>query len=543
MVKVSKSLFELWPGILLALAVTLVITFFCYHKGMTTSFSSDDYPHLLKNVVFDDLIGALTVFSEFDGREYRPMVRLSVWLNYQITQDATAFHYTNLFLHLGSVISLYFLLALLLENRRYAFFSSLLFALHPIHTTNVFFIHGRTDLVFGFFYLISLLLFFVYRKHGKDRKYYILSLLFFILGLLSKEMTISLPILLFFMLLIMDKGGWRQRTLTTLGQTSIYFLIACVYVAIRIRHWAENRDAIAGYINYDPFSMLTNLGMWSFGLFYPFDLYRMRNWFESDALAFLLILFLIAAAFLALTNAAIRSNWAVLLSDKILHLSAIWFLVTLLPIVGGNAHRWYLYIPSVSLSLFVIAIWRSTRRQAIFHIVLTAFLISYPIEILNQSEIWKKQESIAWKFLDQLREIGSDKTYYFANMPFGYKSSFLFTWNSAIDAVQLHFGFRPDIRVLSYVNLSDETNVELKSEGRNPGFRIKSDAYGSFLFPPSRRRFESENTVMKIHGLDIEVDALSPARTASEYRIHWLEPGLRYPLYYFDGERIKLLQR
>ena len=164
---------------------------------MTTSFSSDDYPHLLKNVVFDDLIGALTVFSEFDGREYRPMVRLSVWLNYQITQDATAFHYTNLFLHLGSVISLYFLLALLLENRRYAFFSSLLFALHPIHTTNVFFIHGRTDLVFGFFYLISLLLFFVYRKHGKDRKYYILSLLFFILGLLSKEMTISLPFFCF----------------------------------------------------------------------------------------------------------------------------------------------------------------------------------------------------------------------------------------------------------------------------------------------------------------------------------------------------------
>ena len=540
MVKVPKISFEHWPGVLLA--ITLAITFLCYHNGMTGSFSSDDYPHLLKNVVFDDLIDALTVFSEFDGREYRPMVRLSVYLNYQITQDATAFHYTNMLLHLGSVICLYFLICLLLESRKYAFFSSLLFALHPIHTTNVFFIHGRTDLVFGFFYLTSLLLFFMYRKREKDRKYYILSLSFFILGLLSKEMSISLPILLFFMLLIMDKGDWRQRMLTALGQTSIYFLIACVYVAIRLWHWAKNPDAVAGYINYDPFSILTKLGMWSFGLFYPFDLYRMRNWFESDALAFLLILFLIAAAFLALTSVAIKSNWLGLLSDKILHLSAIWFLVTLLPIIGGNAHRWYLYIPSISLSLFAIAIWRSVRRKAIFIIVFMACLISYPIELLNQGEIWRKQEKILWNFLDQLRDIGP-KTYYFANMPFGYKSSFLFTYNSAIDAIHLHFGFRPDIRVLSYVNLSDEMDMELKSEGRNPGFRIKSDAYGSFLFPPSRRRFESENTVMKIHGLNIEIDALSPARTASEYQIHWLEPGLRHPLYYFDGERIRLLQR
>ena len=149
-----------WLGVLLT--ATLAVTFVCYQKGMTASFSSDDYPHLLKNIHFQDAFDALTVFFELDGREYRPMVRFSVWLNYQIAQDATAFHYTNLVLHLAIVVCLYFFLILLLENRMHAFLASLLFALHPIHTTNIFFIYGRTDLIFGFFYINALLMFFIY---------------------------------------------------------------------------------------------------------------------------------------------------------------------------------------------------------------------------------------------------------------------------------------------------------------------------------------------------------------------------------------------
>ena len=533
------------------LTVTLIVTFVCYQKGMTASFSSDDYPHLPKNMHFQNIFDALTVFLEFDGRfefddrEYRPIVRFSMWLNYQITQDAKAFHYTNLILHLTIVVCLYFLLILLLENRVHAFLASLLFALHPIHTTNVFFIYGRTDLIFGFFYMNALLMFFIYWKRGRDRKFHILSLAFFVLGLLSKEMAASFPILLFSILMIMETGDLRRRALIALRQTSIYLLMTCVYVAIRAYYWTNDPASVKGYLDYEPFSILTNLAMWLFGLFYPFDLYHMRNWYESDTLHFLSVVLLICIVFLAIIHVAMRNEWRNFLNDKVLHLSGAWFLVTLLPIIGGNAHRWYLYIPSVAFSLFLVAILRSVRRKAVFHVILSVCLISYTIELLHQSGIWKRQDEIARELLDQLQNISNESaTYYFANMPFGYKSSFLFTFDSAIHAVYFHSGFRPDIRILSYVNLSDEDalDIERLSEEGNLRFRIESDAYGYFLFPPARRRFESEDIILKIHETEVEIEALSPAGTASRYEIRW--PGRRlYPLYYFDGERIRLFEQ
>ena len=529
------------PGVLLA--ATLIVTFVCYHKGMTASFSSDDYRYLLKNMHFQNAFDALTVFFELDGWEYRPMVRFSVWLNYQITQDATAFHHTNLALHLAIVVCLYFFLILLLENRMHAFLASLLFALHPIHTTNIFFVYGRTDLIFGFFYLNALLMFFIYWKRGRDRGFHVLSLIFFVLALSSKEMAVSFPILLFSILAIMETGDFRRRALTALRQTSIYLMTTCVYVAIRAYYWADGSVSVKGYLDYEPFSMLTNLAMWLFGLFYPFDLYYMRDWYERDTLHFLSVVLLICIVLLAIVHVAMRNEWRGFLNDKILHLSGVWFLVTLLPIIGGNAHRWYLYIPSVAFSLFLVAVWRSVRRKAVFHVILSACLISYPIELLHQSVIWKRQDEIARELLDQLQDISNESaTYYFANMPFGYKSSFLFTFDSAIHAVSFHSGFRPDMRILSYVNLGDEPDIERLSEGGGLRFRIEPDTYGYFLFPPVRRRFESKGAILKIHETEVEIEALSPAGTASRYEIRW--PGRRlHPLYYFDGERIRRFEQ
>ena len=218
-------------------------------------------------------------------------------------------------------------------------------------------------------------------------------------------------------------------------------------------------------------------------------------------------------------------------------------MVTLLPIMGGNAHRWYLYIPSIGFSLFLVAVLRSVHSKAVIFVVLASCLFSFPAELLHQSVIWKRQDEIAGKLLDQLQSISDEsETYYFANMPFGYKSSFLFTFDSAIHAVYFHSGFRPDIRILSYVNMNDELEIDMMSERDNLRFQIEPDAYGFFLFPPVRRRFETKDTVLKVHDAEVEIEALSPAGTASRYEIHW-PSGRLHPLYYFDGERIRRFEK
>jgi len=368
--------------------------------------------------------------------------------------------------------------------------------------------------------------------------------MFFVLGLLSKEMSISLPILLFSMLMVTDPSVFKKRIFISLKQTSIYFMIACMYVAIRFPYWSDNPDSISVYTNYDFFGMIKNLAMWFFALFYPFDLYYMRGLFESHTLNFLFVTFLISLILLTVIHFSIRKQWLSFFKKRMLHLSIIWFLITLLPIIGGNAHRWYLYIPSVSVSFLLVALWQSIQRKSFFYVFLLIFLVFYPVELLRQSEIWKRQSEISSKFLDQIRDLNLNESeiYYFANMPFGYKSSFLFTFHSIVDATSFYFGFKPDIRVLSYVNLSDKLTIEKQIERTRLRFRIQSDAYGHFSFPPAQRRFKSKDEVMNVQGVRLVINTLSLARTVGQYEIHWPEENF-HPLYYFDGDRIQLFHK
>ena len=71
-----------------------------YYQGITPSFSSDDYIHLKKNISFKNAIQALSVFTEFDGREYRPLVRFTLWANSKMSASALSFHATNVLLHI-----------------------------------------------------------------------------------------------------------------------------------------------------------------------------------------------------------------------------------------------------------------------------------------------------------------------------------------------------------------------------------------------------------------------------------------------------------
>ena len=119
-------------------------------------------------------------------------------------------------------------------------------------------------------------------------------------------------------------------------------------------------------------------------------------------------------------------------------------------------------------------------------------------------------------------------------MPFGYRSAFLFTFDSLADAVELRFGHRPDIRILSYVNLTDELRIESARIGSDWRFRLEPGAHEFFLFPPAQRRFAASPPTLGIQGVRVEIKALSPANTAAESRIRLPHPQLG-PLHYFDG--------
>ena len=169
-------------------------------------------------------------------------------------------------------------------------------------------------------------------------------------------------------------------------------------------------------------------------------------------------------------------------------------------------------------------------------------MLFYGRELAGQAQIWSRQSELSEAFLRQAGNLawGDSETHYFANVPFGYKSAFLFTFDSLADAMQLRFGFRPDIRILSYVNLTDELRIESAPAGGGWQFHLEPGAHGFFLFPPAQRRFAAPTT-LKAQGAEIEIQALSPAGTAAAYQIRLPAPALG-PLHCFDGLRLRSVQ-
>jgi tetratricopeptide (TPR) repeat protein len=107
------------------------------------------------------------------------------------------YHFTNLILHILTSISFYFLLKHLSFRNITAFFTALLFSIHPLFTAAVSWIPARGDLMIGLFGIWSMISF---GKHIREKKlkYFIINIIFFALGIFSKETSLFFPFILLF---------------------------------------------------------------------------------------------------------------------------------------------------------------------------------------------------------------------------------------------------------------------------------------------------------------------------------------------------------
>ena len=125
---------------------------------------------------------------------FRPLTALLYVMDYRIwgDQNPFGFHLTNVILLVAASIVVYLLLREITGSTPLAFFAALLFGIHPIHTENVAWIAGRTDLLMGLFYFLALL-FYVRFRNTSRRTFLYLSFGMFFCSLLSKEVAVTFP--------------------------------------------------------------------------------------------------------------------------------------------------------------------------------------------------------------------------------------------------------------------------------------------------------------------------------------------------------------
>ena len=225
-----------------ALCLILIVTSGVFANSLQSKFIWDDRDLILENHYIKDwgyLPLALTKDFFYRSHDedkigyYRPLITFSYMLDYSIWKlNPLGYHLTNLIVHTANCILIYLIVWFLSSSVTLSLLSSLLFTIHPIHTESVSWISGRTDVIAGFFFFSSLLLYMYGEKAGRW-KYYVFSLILFACALFSKEMVMTLPLLIMLYDYCFVAGREIPKLRGRVKYWAGYFLLAGMYLVVR----------------------------------------------------------------------------------------------------------------------------------------------------------------------------------------------------------------------------------------------------------------------------------------------------------------------
>ena len=167
-------------------SILLLLILITYFNSFGAQFVSDDIPGILNN----PHVGDPSVIFAQPLLFFRPLL---LFISHSFGgMNPVSYRIFNLLFHTGTVVLLYLFLTILFELD-FAFFASVLFAVHPILTESVTWISGVSYPQYSFFLMFSLL---TYVLSKKQKQYYVISLVVFLLALFSSEKAVILPVIL-----------------------------------------------------------------------------------------------------------------------------------------------------------------------------------------------------------------------------------------------------------------------------------------------------------------------------------------------------------
>ena len=216
------------------IAALIAITFGTFLPCLTADFVNWDDPAYvtgnpwIRNISWNNI---RTIFTSPFAGVYTPLVMLSYMYEYYFFQlNPLVYHATNLLIHLWNCALIFFIILTITEKRLVAFFVALLFGIHPLHVESVAWITERKDMLYGFFYLSSIVSYLCYLKNQYALRYYFVTLFLFILSLLSKPMAVSLP----FVLVLIDYLLSRRFTKQSIMEKLPFLCFALLFMGIAL---------------------------------------------------------------------------------------------------------------------------------------------------------------------------------------------------------------------------------------------------------------------------------------------------------------------
>ncbi|WP_347274804.1 tetratricopeptide repeat protein [Candidatus Kuenenia sp.] len=393
-------------------SLLLVVIAFCvFLNAIPNGFVYDDIGVIEENYFIKSFRNLPKIFSKeyftlSHELSYRPVVTLSYFLDYAVWGlNPFGYHLSNVAIHAFNVLLFCILLNYLVKSRSIAFFSALIFSIHPCGTEAVNAISYREDLfVAGFSFLSCIFLIKSLKICSKDKPlpaddsfylkkgfFLIIGLLFYLLALFSKESAIVLPVfIVLYWLLCGIPYLKRYYVKILLG----YALVTFFFIFVRFFLLKNPRLVSVAYYEksfwISGMTMVKVVAYYVKQMFLPIHLnadYKAIPVRMPSDLSFLISVFLLVVVGVVI--------FKIIKHSRLQGLFALCFFVALLPVmniipIGHIMAERYLYLPVAGfcgVTGCVTGRWFS-RNIPVVIVLAAVVVISFTIRTVLRNNDW-----------------------------------------------------------------------------------------------------------------------------------------------------------
>jgi protein O-mannosyl-transferase len=405
--------------------IIILSSFVIYQNTLSGDFVYDDRSEILGNPFIKDIKFVPQIFFSHawsfkypneTTSYYHPLKYIVYMLQYRAFADnPMGYHLTNVVLHTMVSVVVFSLIGLFLKqlfNKELIllpFFSSLLFAVHPVHTEPVAWISGIGELLMSLFCLLSFL---VYMNAKRERDFIISAVLFFLGALFKVTAIFYYPVFIvydwaFNKSFVTVGADLKARTADFLRRHAPFLVALTAYLLLRtyaIKGFVPEK----GYDNFGLYEVAMNVillfSQYLSMLVAPMNLTIIHVFKPATSFSDVRMwtAMAIVVTFVCLIIVALKKNRCLFLS-----LSSI--VLPLIPVLYFRAFsseavfsERYLYLPSVGF-VMVMAIllkkildFRILRLVTIPAIMLgfTVLIILFSLSSVDRNRAWRDNYSL-----------------------------------------------------------------------------------------------------------------------------------------------------
>jgi protein O-mannosyl-transferase len=428
-----------------------LVSFFLYIQTLAFDFVLDDVAVIAQNKFVQKGFSGLSDiflnvywkgFTEHNTGLYRPLSLMSFAVEYQLSPDNPKIHhFVNIIIYVLVCVSLLKLLLSLFNNgnQKMIFITSLLFAVHPIHTEVVANIKSRDEL-FSLLFLIQALFFLLVKD--RNIKNQIIGSIFLLLSLFSKESAIVLVPIVFFM----NKLKYNSFVIAF---KSLPLVIIISLAWLCWHYYITHKYIEPATLNITDNGLLETSDIWkqkasAFGIFlgyiiksfYPYEMiydysfkhFSLLSFYNLKAITGLLL-------FLGIILTAI---YTFIHKNKFIFFALIIIILPLMLtsnlffLIGTTMADRFLFVSSIGscilISFFIFQIQKILKRKIYQNIIILSLTFTYFLVSFSRSKDWEDNFSLFKK--DILKTPNNARANCYVGDIFLQKSNFIGDHNS-----------------------------------------------------------------------------------------------------------------